>query len=100
MFSLLELFFPHLVPTEEEITDPQILLIALLQVGLAVLTIVVYIATIVFFLMWLYRSYENLNGWWIRLQLRHTPSYSLAKTEINAARYPKLGRVSKSQTPQ
>lgn len=73
LFSLLELFFPHLVATDEEINDPQILLMALLQLGLGLLTVVVYIATIVFFLMWLYRSYENLPSFGVR---RNTIKYT------------------------
>ncbi len=53
------LFFP--LPAEgEEVAEPIGLLVALLQVGIAVLHFVVYVATVVVFLMWMYRSYENL----------------------------------------
>ena len=71
--SLLEFFFPNLAPTGEEITDPGALAVALLELGLAVIEVAVYIATIVVFLMWLYRSYENLPSFGVR---RNTLKYS------------------------
>lgn len=67
LLSLLELFFPQLVPIDdEEINDPQVLAVALLQLGLGLMQVAVYIATIVAFLLWLYRSYENLPSFGVR----------------------------------
>jgi hypothetical protein len=73
LISLLEFFFPNLAPTGDEITEPEVLAVALLQFGLAVIEVAVYIATIVVFLMWLYRSYENLPSFGVR---RNTLKYS------------------------
>jgi hypothetical protein len=66
LLSILELLFPNLAPTGDEITDPEVLVVALLQLGLAVFQVLLYIATIVAFLLWLYRSYENLPSFGIR----------------------------------
>ena len=73
LISLLKFFFPSLAPTGEEISEPGVLVVALLELGLAVIEVVVYIATIVVFLMWLYRSYENLPSFGVR---RNTLKYS------------------------
>jgi hypothetical protein len=66
VFSLVQYAFPELTSFEDETPGPATIVIALLIMGLALLEIVVYIATIVFFLMWLYRSYENLPAFGIR----------------------------------
>jgi hypothetical protein len=67
LLSLLALFFPQLVPIDdEEINDPQVLAVAFLQLGLGLMQVAVYIVTIVAFLMWLYRSYENLPSFGVR----------------------------------
>jgi len=66
LVSLLQVFVPRLALREEEINDPETLIVALLQVGLGLMQVVVYIATIVAFLMWLYRSYENLPSFGVR----------------------------------
>jgi hypothetical protein len=66
LLSLLQFIFPQLAFADEEINDPQLLLIGLLLVGLALIQFAVYIATIVAFLMWLYRSYENLPSFGMR----------------------------------
>lgn len=61
LLSVLQLFSPELFTTgDEEISDAGVLVVALLELGLGLIYLVVYIATIVIFLMWLYRSYENL----------------------------------------
>lgn len=73
LLALLQFFFPQLASTDEEITDPQVLIVALLQIGLGLGQIVVYIATVVTFLMWLYRSYENLPSFGVR---QNTLKYS------------------------
>jgi hypothetical protein len=66
IFSLVQYAFPALTNFEEETPGLLTIVIALLVLGLAVLEIGVYIATIVFFLMWLYRSYENLPAFGVR----------------------------------
>jgi hypothetical protein len=57
--AVLQVFFPNLT-TDEEISDAATLMVALMQLGIGLAQLVVYVATIVAFLMWLYRSYENL----------------------------------------
>ncbi len=59
-FGLIDYSFPQFTNFEDKNPSPAIIVIGLLILGLALLEIGVYIATIVFFLMWLYRSYENL----------------------------------------
>jgi len=74
LLSLLQLFSPQLFTSgDEEITDPVVLVVALLELGLGLVYLVVYIATIVVFLMWLYRSYENLPSFGVP---RNRISYS------------------------
>ena len=61
---LLVFYFIYYVAPETVITDdsaePIPIIIALMEGGVALLSLGVYIATIVFFLMWIYRSNENL----------------------------------------
>ncbi|MDQ5843759.1 MAG: DUF4328 domain-containing protein [Acidobacteriota bacterium] len=66
--SALGLFFPE--AEEADTGEPIVLVVALLQVGVAVVQFLVYVVTAVVFLMWFYRSYENL------------PSFGIAKREI------------------
>jgi hypothetical protein len=66
IFSLVQYGFPELTNFEDEEPGLLTIVIALLVMGLALLEIAVYIATIVFFLMWLYRSYENLPAFGVR----------------------------------
>jgi hypothetical protein len=61
-----EFFFPELVLGDEEIEDPKMLVIALFEIGLGLLEVIVYLATLVMFLLWLYRSYENLPAFGVR----------------------------------
>jgi hypothetical protein len=63
--SILPIFFPSMAG-DEELNDPAALVVALLQVSLGLIQIVVYLATIVAFPMWLYRSYENLPSFGVR----------------------------------
>lgn len=55
------LVFPTLSPEEELQDNPGGLVVALAQLGVGSLQILIYIATVVCFSMWLYRSYENLT---------------------------------------
>jgi len=58
--AALELVFPTLTPDDEVQDNPGGLVVALLQLGVGSVQVLVYIVTVVFFLMWLYRSYGNL----------------------------------------
>jgi len=60
LISLLDLIFPGVIRGDDDSNNPVVILVGLLEVGLGLGTVLVYIATIVLFLMWLYRSYENL----------------------------------------
>jgi hypothetical protein len=66
LISLLQFVFPQLALAEEEIDDPALLLFGLLMLGIGLIQLAVYLATIVTFLMWLYRSYENLPSFGVR----------------------------------
>lgn len=56
----LELVFPTLSPEDEIEDNPGALIVALLQLGVGTLQVLVYLASAVVFLMWLYRAYGNL----------------------------------------
>ena len=58
--AALELVFPPVTGEEEMAENMGGYAIALLTLGVGLLTLAVFIATVVFFLMWLYRSYKNL----------------------------------------
>lgn len=55
-----DLFLTELTPEQELSDNLGSLIVALLQVGLGLLAFGVYVATVVFFLMWLYRCCQNL----------------------------------------
>ncbi|MCM3900346.1 MAG: DUF4328 domain-containing protein [Pyrinomonadaceae bacterium] len=59
VMGALELVFPAF-SDEGEIEDIGGFVVALAQLGVGSLQILIYIATVILFLMWLYRSYENL----------------------------------------
>ena len=59
LFNIVHLLAPGTVITDET-SEPTTIILALMEGGVALMEIAVYIATIVFFLMWMYRSYENL----------------------------------------
>ncbi len=78
IISLSELIFPGALFGDEESTDPLKLAIALLVLGIGLLTIIVYIATVVFFLMWLYRAHENLQAFGVRKnQLEYSSGWAV-----------------------
>jgi hypothetical protein len=67
LLSILELLFPNLAAAPgEDIAEPEVLVVALLQLGLAVILVLLYLATVVAFLLWLYHSHENLPSFGIR----------------------------------
>ena len=63
---MLVFYFIHYVAPDTAITDdtadPVTIIIALMEGGVALLGVAVYIATIVVFLMWIYRANENLSA--------------------------------------
>lgn len=78
LLSIVEFFFPELVVGDEEMEDPKVLIMALFQIGLGLLEIVVYLATIVTFLLWLHRSYENLPAFGVRKnQLQYSSGWAV-----------------------
>ena len=78
IISMSELIFPGALFGDEESTDPLSLAIALLVLGFGLLTVIVYIATVVFFLMWLYRAHENLQAFGVRKnQLEYSSGWAV-----------------------
>ena len=78
IISLSELIFPGALFGDEESTDPLTLAIALLVLGIGLLTAIVYIATVVLFLMWLYRAHENLQAFGVRKnQLEYSSGWAV-----------------------
>ncbi len=59
IFYFIHYVAPQTVITDDT-TDPVTIIITLMEGGVALLSVGVYIATIVFFLMWIYRANENL----------------------------------------
>ena len=57
----LSLAFPPLTEEQELGDNPGGAIILLLVFLIAVLELIIYLTTVVFFLMWLYRAYENLR---------------------------------------
>lgn len=77
VFSILQYVFPELIDFEAETPGVATIAVALLVTGLALLEIAVYIATIVLFLMWLYRSFENLPAFGVpRNSIKHSPGWA------------------------
>jgi len=73
----LSLAFPPLTQDQELGDNPMGAAIVLLVFLLAVLETIIYLATVVFFLMWLYRAYDNLrafNGW---SRLDYSPGWAV-----------------------
>ena len=78
LLSALELIWPGDMFEDGFENNPVLLVLALLAVGLAIIQIVVYIATVVVFLMWLYRSHENLAAFGIRKnQLEYSSGWAV-----------------------
>ena len=68
----LSLAFPPVTEELDPADNPASFVIALMIFLVAVLSLIIYVATVVFFLMWLYRAHDNLrafNPW-------HRPDYS------------------------
>jgi Domain of unknown function (DUF4328) len=58
--AAMELVFAPITGEEEVAENVGGYVVALLTLGIGLLTLAVFVATVVFFLMWLYRSYKNL----------------------------------------
>jgi hypothetical protein len=68
--EVLSLAFPPLTDDQEFGDNPVGAAVSLVMFLLAIPEIIIYLATIVFFLMWLYRAYGNLKAFdpWCRLE--------------------------------
>lgn len=76
--AVAEIVVPGELFGDGESEDPLTLMLALFALGLALLQIVVYIATAVFFLMWLYRSHENLTAFGVqKTSLQHSSGWAV-----------------------
>ena len=64
IFFAIHFLAPGTVITDDT-SEPAIIILALMEGGVALMELAVYIATIVVFLMWMYRSYENLPAFGI-----------------------------------
>ena len=64
IFYAIHLLAPGTVITDDT-SEPAIIILALMEGGVALMELAIYIATIVVFLMWMYRSYENLPAFGI-----------------------------------
>ena len=73
----LSLVFPPLAEDQELGDNPIGLVVTLLTFLLAVLDLIIYVATVVFFCVWLYRAYDNLRAFdpWSRLD--YSPGWAV-----------------------
>lgn len=78
LFSLLELFWPGDMFSEGFENNPVTLGLGLLAILLAIAQILVYIPTVVVFLMWVYRTHENLPAFGVpKHQLQHSSGWAV-----------------------
>ena len=78
VLSAVELASPGDMFGDAETDDPLTLAWGLFAIGLAVVEIVVYIATVVFFLMWVYRDRENLTAFGVeKRQLQYSSGWAV-----------------------
>ena len=63
---------------DQELTDnPVAVVVVLITLMFAVLEAIIYITTVVFFCMWLYRAYDNLRAFGHGRQLEHSPGWAV-----------------------
>jgi Domain of unknown function (DUF4328) len=74
--AALELAFPPVTGQEEMGENVGGFAVALLTLGIGLLTLAVFVATVVFFLMWLYRSYKNLPAFGAR-RTSYSPGWAV-----------------------
>lgn len=78
LLSVLELLWPGELFAEGFEDNPVTLILGLLTLALAVVQIVVFITTVVVFLMWLYRVHENLAAFGVpRTQMQHSSAWAV-----------------------
>ncbi|HEV8426544.1 MAG TPA: DUF4328 domain-containing protein [Pyrinomonadaceae bacterium] len=67
----LSLVFPPLTEDQELGDNPIGVAVSLIIFLLAILELIIYITTVVFFLMWLYRAHDNLRAFnpWVALNI-------------------------------
>ena len=73
----LSLAFPPLTKDQEVGENMMGAGLALIIFLLGVLELIIYVTTVVFFLMWLYRSYNNLRAFNSRIPLDHSPGWAV-----------------------
>lgn len=73
----LSLVFPPITEDQELADNPVGAFIAIGVFLLAVLELIIYVATVVFFLMWLYRAYDNLRAFNTWSRLEHSPGWAV-----------------------
>lgn len=74
--EVLSLTFP-LTDDQELADNPLGAAVVLISFLFAVLELIIYVATIVFFLMWLYRAYANLRAFNPSRRLDHSPGWAV-----------------------
>lgn len=62
LFAVVEYSFGLMANFDEDAPEPAAIVIGLFVIGIALLEFAVYVATVVLFLMWLYRSHKNLEA--------------------------------------
>jgi hypothetical protein len=78
LFSLLELFWPGDMFGEGFEDNPVTMGLGLLVILLTIAQILVYIPTVVVFLMWVYRAHENLAAFGVpKHQLQHSSGWAV-----------------------
>jgi len=74
--ELLSLAFP--LTDEQELSDnPMGAVVIFIVFLLGVLELIIYVATVVFFLVWLYRAYANLRAFNPSRRLDHSPGWAV-----------------------
>ena len=76
--ELAELMLPPFGESQEVGENPAGFIVLMLQFGLGLLTVFIFIATVIVFCMWLYRCSENLRafGYW-RSQIGHSAGWAV-----------------------
>lgn len=78
LLSTFELLWPGDIFADGFENNPVLLVLALLAVGLTVIQLLVYIATVVLFLMWLYRAHENLAAFGVpKTQMEYSSGWTV-----------------------
>lgn len=73
----LSLVFPPLTEDQELGDNPAGVAIALLVFLVSVVELIIYVATVILFAMWLYRAYDNLRAFDPSRRLDHSPGWAV-----------------------